>query len=306
MEAYDQGDGDGSCIRSQTFDPTVFDGTAGRDIWTGGSLDDRIAGHGGDDRLRGRAGEDRLTGGDGDDFLDAGADDDLIVGGRGDDFLGGWTGADRMEGGEGDDSYTVDAAGDRVIELAGQGADTVLASVDHALAANVENLTLTGPGDTDGTGNALANTLIGNVGANVLRGGGGADRLEGGGGADTLIGGPDADRLLGGAGRDLGGSGPDTFIFRTPAEAGLGVGRDAVQDFARGSDRIGLAGIDADTGRPGDQGFAFVAGAAFSGDAGELRFAGGVLAGDVDGDRDADFEIALLGVGRLSAGDILL
>ena len=64
--------------------------------------------------------------------------------------------------------------------------------------------------------------------------------------------------------------------------------------------------MDADTGRPGDQGFAFLGGAAFSGDAGELRFAGGVLAGDVDGDRAADFEIALLGVGRLGAGDILL
>jgi hypothetical protein len=50
---------------------------------------------------------------------------------------------------------------------------------------NVEDLVLTGSGDIDATGNALANTLTGNDGANVLEGKLGNDTLIGGAGADT-------------------------------------------------------------------------------------------------------------------------
>ena len=57
------------------------------------------------------------------------------------------------------------------------------------LAANVENLTLTGAEAINGTGNELANVLTGNTGANTLTGGAGNDTLDGGAGADTLIGG---------------------------------------------------------------------------------------------------------------------
>ena len=46
---------------------------------------------------------------------------------------------------------------------------------------------MTGTGNTDGTGNALANVIAGNVGNNILDGGIGADALAGGGGNDTYV-----------------------------------------------------------------------------------------------------------------------
>ena len=48
-------------------------------------------------------------------------------------------------------------------------------SVSYTLSANVENLTLTGTGAINGTGNALDNVLTGNSAANTLTGGLGND-----------------------------------------------------------------------------------------------------------------------------------
>ena len=89
----------------------------------------------------------------------------------------------------GDDTFVVDAPDVVIIEKPGEGTDTVLASVSYGLGANIENLTLTGTANIDGTGNALNNTLTGNAGHNRLDGGLGNDTLVGAGGADTLIGG---------------------------------------------------------------------------------------------------------------------
>jgi Ca2+-binding RTX toxin-like protein len=63
----------------------------------------------------------------------------------------------------------------------------VQSAVTFTLGANVENLTLTGVGNINGTGNALVNTINGNVGANVLNGGAGADTMAGSNGNDTYI-----------------------------------------------------------------------------------------------------------------------
>ena len=90
-------------------------------------------------------------------------------------MLSGGAGNDTMSGGAGNDTYVVDAAGDTVTEAASEGTDTVQAWISYTLGANVENLTLTGTGAINGTGNALDNTLIGNTGNNVLSGGAGND-----------------------------------------------------------------------------------------------------------------------------------
>ena len=107
----------------------------------------------------------------------------------GNDKLDGAGGSDAMHGGLGDDLYVVGAGGDTVNELAGQGTDTVQSTVTYTLAANVENLTLTGINGISGQGNDLANVIIGNIAKNTLDGFGGNDVLNGGRGADTMTGG---------------------------------------------------------------------------------------------------------------------
>jgi Ca2+-binding RTX toxin-like protein len=120
-----------------------------------------------------------------------GTGNDVLIGGIGNDTLNGGAGADTMTGGLGADSYLVDNAGDVVDETAGQGADTVFASVSFTLAAGVEveNLRVnTTVGLTLG-GNELSHNLLGNVGNDTLIGGIGNDTLNGNTGADALTGG---------------------------------------------------------------------------------------------------------------------
>ena len=112
-----------------------------------------------------------------------------FVGTAGADTLSGTAGADQLMGLAGDDIYVVSNAGDNIIENLNEGIDTVQSSLTYTLAANVENLTLTGSTAINGTGNILNNLLVGNTANNTLTGGVGDDSLDGKAGTDTLIGG---------------------------------------------------------------------------------------------------------------------
>jgi Ca2+-binding RTX toxin-like protein len=111
----------------------------------------------------------------------------ILTGNSGDNTLSGGTGADTMLGGIGNDTYIVDNVGDVVTENIDEGTDLVQSSVSYTLAANVENLTLTGTSAINGTGNELDNVLTGNTAANTLNGGSGADTMIGGTGNDIYI-----------------------------------------------------------------------------------------------------------------------
>lgn len=204
--------------------------------------------------------------------------DNLLFGNERANVLDGGAGADQMAGGAGDDRYVVDNEADTLIEAADAGNDTVIASVSHTLAAQVENLVLSGTQAIDGTGNELANVLVGNVAANRLDGGAGSDVLAGGQGHDTLEGGTGDDLYLyfQGEGRDLisDAAGADTLRF------GPGMTLDSVA--ARmvrvdGQSRLFIAVLDAD-GEETEQGIELVLGADGSAPIERFEFADGQVA----------------------------
>ena len=159
-----------------------------------------------------------LVGNGGGNTLNGGGGDDILSGYAGNDILDGGTGIDKLSGGTGNDSYYVDNVGDRPTEVAGQGTDTVYASVTVSLQAgtSIEFLRTTNAAGTTAinlTGNEFRQTIVGNAGANTLNGGGGDDTLYGNAGNDRLYGGADNDLLDGGGGLDLliGGDGNDRY-----------------------------------------------------------------------------------------------
>jgi Ca2+-binding RTX toxin-like protein len=164
--------------------------------------------------LTGNAAANLLSGLAGNDTLIAGDGNDTLQGGDGNDVLDGGLGIDSMTGGSGDDVYFINATTDVIVEATGGGIDIVQSTVTLTLLAEIENLTLTGSGVINGTGNAASNILTGNAAANSISGLAGNDSLFGGAGNDTLLGGDGDDILNGDAGTDsmTGGLGNDTYF----------------------------------------------------------------------------------------------
>jgi Ca2+-binding RTX toxin-like protein len=123
-------------------------------------------------------GNDNLAGTAGNDSIDGLAGNDSILGAAGNDTLSGGAGADTLGGGAGNDLFFVTDAGDVVIELAGGGADTIIASVNMTMpdqvevlqiASGISGITITGGAGNDMLiGNALANTFNGGAGDDVI------------------------------------------------------------------------------------------------------------------------------------------
>ncbi len=175
----------GYAIFSQRFDAT---GTAVGIKVTGSSSGDVLnVGNQTYLSIDGAEGNDSITGGAGDDNLIGGADKDTLIGGLGDDRLDGGSGVDSMSGGQGSDIYVVDSTTDVVTENGTTGSDTVEASITYTLGTSLEDLTLTGTANINGTGNAQGNVMIGNAGNNLIDGKAGADFMAGGLGNDTYV-----------------------------------------------------------------------------------------------------------------------
>ncbi len=142
-----------------------------------------------------------------------------IRGNAGANILESGTGAaDTLYGLDGDDTFRVHNSGDRVVERAGEGHDTVQAAVSYVLAANARVEVL-------GTDNAAGTAAIDLTGSNVaqeITGNDGDNRLNGMRGADTLT----------------GRAGADTFVFSTKVGAN---DVDTITDFEVGTDLIELA-----------------------------------------------------------------
>ncbi|WP_267191151.1 putative Ig domain-containing protein [Xanthomonas dyei] len=127
--------------------------------------------------------------------------DDVLVGTNagedirglaGNDRLEGNGGQDRLVGGLGDDVYVVVSGNESIVELQGEGEDTVETYVDYVLpdevSGAIERVVL-----AEGSG---AYSVITGVGTQVLVGNSGANHLDGGAGADTMRGGSGDDAYI--------------------------------------------------------------------------------------------------------------
>ncbi len=232
-----------------------------------------IYGGDGDDKLTGDAQANQFAGGNGRDTIVSGAGDDTVQGGLGDDVLKGGDGYDTLAFGVTDHGVKVSLSKEGV-QNTGEGRDKF---------TGFENL----------RGSYFDDKLTGDEGFNHIEGGNGDDTINGGGGRDGLF----------------GGSGDDVFLFKGDVSSGANIA-----DFNDGGDHdlIDLSGMDANAILKGDQDFSFIGNAAFTGEAGQLRWAHFgddptrdiLITADMNGDKVVDFYIQLISpVNALTIGD---
>ncbi|NDV86812.1 hypothetical protein GTW51_08860, partial [Aurantimonas aggregata] len=281
----------------------TIDGGEGDDVLHGDDGDDTIVAAAGNDTVHGGAGDDAIDGGDGDDVLygdeggdtlDGGEGDDHLIGGAGNDVLLDGIGVDILEGGDGEDCVILIADGEVDAVHGGAGTDTL------DLSQVVFDATVDLP---DGWV-----TINGTEEARIFE----IENIRGGRGNDRLIADDEVNIMVGGAGNDI-------FVFRSlDALTNEGGPRDHIQDFSVG-DRIDLSRL----GKSLDDFAAqklFFAGAATSttaeigavtyrhqfiaDDAGEREIT--VVAGYLDEDPEAEFELVVHGHHDLTANDFIL
>ncbi len=182
-----------------------------------------------------------------------------------------------------------DAGANNVYDVIVQASDGVTTDT-QTLAVTVGNV-------RDGStlnGTSAANTINGTVAEDTINGQGGNDTITGGLGADWLT----------------GGAGADRFVYNAAADSLLAA-TDIIYDFSRSQgDKISLNPMDANSSASGNQNFAFIGTAAFSGVAGQLRYqqisGNTFVSGDVNGDGVADFMIQVNGAIAFVAADFIL
>ncbi|MGK9237338.1 hypothetical protein KXS07_36950, partial [Inquilinus limosus] len=312
----------------------VLEGGDGGDVLAGGSGWNTLLGGAGDDIVHGGAGLDGIDGGGGMDTvsyagsitgvkvnlqtgLGSGGDaegdsyqniEDVEGSAHGDRLIGNDT-ANHLSGGDGND--TLEGRGGPDVLAGGEGVDTASyagsvsgVQVDLGLGVAVG-------GDAEGDRLSGIEEVVGSAWNDMLVGDAGDNRLIGGGGDDVLV---------GGAGRDLldGGSGADRFVLTAAGDSLPGEEvRDFIYDFNQAEgDKIDLSQIDADgDAGNGETAFTFIGSDRFSGEEGEIGWYHQsfwweddytIVQGDIDGDKEPDFEIYLADRVYLTAGDFIL
>ncbi|WP_225770488.1 calcium-binding protein [Inquilinus sp. Marseille-Q2685] len=294
---------------------------------TGTYYDDIIRGDGGANVLRGLDDNDVLTGRGGADTLDGGAGSDTasysdstkgvtvdLAAGTGSggtaqgdtlvsiEAVNGSAYADTLIGSGGANTLR-GSVGDDVLR-GGAGADTLDGGAGFDLVSyfdSTKGVTVNLAAGTGSGGTAPGDPLVS------------IEAVNGSAHADTLIGSSAANTLRGAAGKDLltGGAGADRFAFTGGDSAAGRINADRITDFSHAQgDRIDLSAINANGGGAGNGSFAFIGTGAYTGVAGQLRYAlsgtDAVIGGDVDGDGVSDFNIVLSNVGSLQASDFVL
>lgn len=270
-----------------------------------------------------------IMSGAGNDWVNAGSGNDSIYGGVGDDLINGGDGRNQLYGGGGDDELSTGNRSGGLVD-GGSGTDTLsvggYVDLSRGFATsfggqritirNVENINVTIASEGDVARGDDRNNVI-DAGYSYE-----GAKLYGLDGADTVIGGDGNDLVFGGNGRDIldggeggadtlnGGEGADIFRFIDGFFSGEQPA-DTIADFSRKQgDRIDVSGIDANTAAEGEQSFRFIGTDAFSGSAGELRYAirsgETLIQADTNGDGAADRQVVLTREIELTGADFIL
>ena len=206
------------------------------------------------------------------------------------------------------------ALGDKIVEAADGGTDTLVAFADASITGsldlasmNIENVTLTGTGSAGVTGSDADNALGGNAGNNVLDGGAGNDSMSGGAGNDWLDGGDQNDSLAGDLGADTldGGNGDDVLHGANGPDSLVGgegndslYGENGTDTLAGGNGADWIEGGDGNDSIVGMQGWDTIAGGN-----GEDFLAGGTGVDSLMGAAGNDTLMGVYGNDTLAGGD---